>query len=146
MFITIDPENDTFWKNHPTYNTAKKNEDVGLDIPMPSCIVIPPNAVSFKIKLGFKTEPSKGYMLVPRSSITKTSIRLSNSIGIIDKKYRGEIMAVVDNIKDQEVTLAEGACYFQIVSFDGKLPNYQIGSINSNTSRGEGGFGSTGAI
>ena len=38
------------------------------------------------------------YMLVPRSSISKTPLRMANSIGIIDAGYRGEIMAAVDNI------------------------------------------------
>lgn len=145
MFITVDPEKDYFWKNHPTYKTAMKNEDVGLDIPMIKRVIVPPNAISYKIKLGFKAKPTNGYMLVPRSSISKTSIRLANSVGIIDKNYRGEVMVVVDNLKDEEVVLSEGACYFQIVSFDGKLPNYQIDNVDINTSRGEGGFGSTGA-
>ena len=146
MFITIDPISDHLWKNHPTYTKAKTNEDVGLDIPMLKPVIIPPKAISFKIKLGFKAKPTHGYMLVPRSSITKTTIRLANSIGIIDKNYRGEVMVVVDNLKDEEVTLSEGSCYFQIVSFDGKLPNYQIENVSDETSRGAGGFGSTGAV
>lgn len=146
MFITVDPEKDYFWKNHPTYKTAMKNEDVGLDIPMIKRVIVPPNAISYKIKLGFKAKPTNGYMLVPRSSISKTSIRLANSVGIIDKNYRGEVMVVVDNLKDEEVTLSEGSCYFQIVSFDGKLPNYQIENVSDETSRGAGGFGSTGAV
>jgi dUTP pyrophosphatase len=146
MFIIIDPELDHIWRKHPTYTKAKKNEDVGLDIPMSKPVIVPPNAISFKIDLGFKTRPTNGYMLVPRSSISKTSIRLANSIGIIDKNYRGSVMVVVDNLKDEEVILSEGSCYFQIVSFDGKLPGFQIEDVNDETSRGKGGFGSTGAI
>jgi dUTP pyrophosphatase len=144
LFITIDPDNVTNWKNHPTYINAKKNEDVGLDIPMQSTIIVPSNTFSFKVNLQFKAKPNHGYMLVPRSSLgSKTTLRMSNSIGIIDKKYRGYVTAVVDNIGDDNVILQEGACYFQIVAFDGKLPVYQIDNIDVNTSRGEGGFGST---
>ena len=33
FFITIDPDDDSYWTNHPTYSKARKNEDVGLDIP-----------------------------------------------------------------------------------------------------------------
>ena len=84
-------------------------------------------------------------MLVPRSSISKTSIRLANSIGIIDKEYRGDVMVVVDNIGDTDVLLQEGCCYFQIVAFDGILPKFQISDVNVDTSRGIDGFGSTGA-
>ena len=37
---------------------------------------------------------------MPRSSISKTPLRLANAVGLIDAGYRGEIMAAVDNIKD----------------------------------------------
>ena len=144
LFITIDPDNDSNWKNHPTYTSAKKNEDVGLDIPMQSTVIVPSKVSSFKVNLQFKANPTHGYMLIPRSSLgSKTTVRMSNSVGIIDKKYRGYVMAVVDNIGDKDVILQEGACYFQIVAFDGKLPKYQIDNVSVNTSRGEGGFGST---
>ena len=133
----------SYWQNHPTYKKAKKNEDVGLDIPMPHDIIVPNNAISFKIPLGIKTEPSHGYMLLPRSSIIKTTLRLSNSVGIIDKSYRGELVAVVDNIADSPVHLNMGSCYFQIVAFDGNLPSYNLINNLSSTSRGSGGFGST---
>lgn len=145
LFIAVDPDFDTHWKNHPTYTKAKKNEDVGLDIPICNPVVVPANAISFKIDLGFKGKASHGYMLVPRSSISKTGLRLANSIGIIDKNYRGKVMVVVDNVSDEDVLLKEGACYFQIVAFDGVLPRYQIEDVDNNTSRGSGGFGSTGA-
>ena len=145
LFINVDPDIDTHWRNHPTYQKAKKNEDVGLDIPNLVPIVVPANAISFKIDLGFKASPSHGYMLVPRSSISKTGLRLANSIGIIDKNYRGKVMVVVDNVSNEDVVLKEGSCYFQIVAFDGFLPRYQIDNVGTDTSRGSGGFGSTGA-
>ena len=55
-------------------------------------------------------------------------------------------MIVVDNIGSSDVLFQEGCCYFQIIAFDGKLPRYQIDNVNVDTSRGSGGFGSTGAI
>ena len=145
LFLTIDSKNDHYWKNHPTYNKAKINGDVGLDIPMQESVIIPANTYSFKINLNFKAKPTHGYMLLPRSSISKTTIRLANSVGIIDKKYRGDIMVVVDNIGDKDVLFQEGCCYFQIVAFNGVLPKYQVDDVDIDTSRGEGGFGSTGA-
>lgn len=146
LFLTIDPANDYYWKTHPTYKKASINGDVGLDIPMQCSVLIPANCRSYKIDLQFKTEPNHGYMLVPRSSISKTTVRLANSIGIIDKSYRGNVMIVVDNIGSSDVLFQEGCCYFQIIAFDGKLPRYQIDNVNVDTSRGSGGFGSTGAI
>lgn len=146
LFITVDPYNDHYWKTHPTYVKASKNGDVGLDIPMQESIIIPAKTTSFKINLKFRTNPTHGYMLVPRSSITKTNIRLANSIGIIDKQYRGDVMVVVDNIGESDVLFQEGCCYFQIVAFDGNLPRYQIDEVSKSSNRGSGGFGSTGGI
>lgn len=144
LFIYIDAKNPSSWKNHPTYKNAKINEDVGLDVPMQSTVIVPPDCLSFKVDLEFVGEPNHGYLLVPRSSLgSKTSLRMSNSIGIMDKSYRGTVIAVVDNIGNEEVILQEGACYFQIVSFDGKLPKYQLKNVDPNTNRGAGGFGST---
>ena len=145
FFITIQASNPYYWINHHTYSKAKKNEDTGLDIPMQSSILIPPNVKSFKINLGYKGHQTHGYMLVPRSSLSKTGIRLANSIGIVDKNYRGDVCAIIDNVGDTEVLLQEGCCYFQIVSFCGKLPGYQVGEVSEETSRGVDGFGSTGA-
>jgi dUTP pyrophosphatase len=147
LFIKIDPEIEHNWINHPTYKTSQKNKDVGLDIPMQSSVIVPAKAKSFKVSLQFKGAPTHGYMLIPRSSISKTTVRLANSIGIIDMNYRGDVKVVLDNIGDTDVFLQEGCCYFQIVAFDGKLPSYQIEEINpDDTLRGSGGFGSTGAI
>lgn len=38
-----------------------------------------------------------GYYLYPRSSISKTNIRLANSVGIIDSGYRGHLIGVFDH-------------------------------------------------
>ena len=144
MHINIKVLGDNYnWENHKTYNKAVLNQDVGLDVPLPESVSVPPNTTSYKIKLGIKTEPTHGYMLLPRSSIIKTTLRLSNSVGIIDKSYRGELMAVVDNIGNNEVTLEKGCYYFQIVAFDGNLPEYSLVKTISDTFRSIGGFGST---
>tara|TARA_B100001758_G_C18414560_1_gene618477 strand:- start:2045 stop:2494 length:450 start_codon:yes stop_codon:yes gene_type:complete len=145
LFLKIDPEDSHHWENHPTYEKARKNEDVGLDIPMQKSVFIPAKSNSFKINLNIKTNPSHGYMVLPRSSISKTNVRLANSVGIIDKNYRGNVIAVVDNIGETDVLFQEGCCYFQIVAFDGILPKFQIETVNDTTDRGSGGFGSTGA-
>ena len=141
--LKILPVNSYYWTNHPTYNIALKNEDVGLDIPMQKNINIPKKVKAHKIYLGFKTEASHGYMIIPRSSLTKTPLRLANSIGIIDKNYRGEIIVKVDNDDDYPFLMETGKCYFQIVAFDGNLPEFTIVNQINDTYRGEGGFGST---
>jgi dUTP pyrophosphatase len=83
------------------------------------------------------------YFLYPRSSIYKTPLRMSNSVGIIDSKYRNTIKAPVDNISDQDYTISKGTRLFQICA-----PNLQeiklvLTDKLSETNRGSG-FGSSG--
>ena len=82
---------------------------------------------------------------MPRSSISKTPLRQCNSIGLIDAGYRGEIMAAVDNIKDKPFTLETGQRLFQLVAMDGSPIHFELVDELTETDRGEGGFGSTGA-
>ena len=81
---------------------------------------------------------------MPRSSISKTPLRLCNSVGLIDAGYRGEIMAAVDNIKKEDYTIEYGARLFQIVAMDGSPLTFELVSELSKTKRGFDGFGSTG--
>lgn len=98
------------------------------------------------IHFGIQCEPEDGqaYLLIPRSSISKTPLRMANSIGLIDGGYRGEIIAMVDNIKDTSYTAQQGERLFQLVALDGSPIAYELRDEISDTSRGAGGFGSTG--
>ena len=86
----------------------------------------------------------KAYYLFPRSSISKTPLRMSNSIGLIDGGYRGEIMASCDNIKDFNFKIEKGQRLFQLVAVDSSPISYKVVDELSETTRGQGGFGSTG--
>ena len=92
----------------------------------------------------FARLPTAFYMY-PRSSLSKTPLRLANSVGIIDAGYRGELMAVLDNRKtDGSYAVGKGQRLMQIC-----MPNlepFQVQLVDSldETERGEGGFGSTG--
>ena len=99
-----------------------------------------------RIHLGISCEnlDSRPYLLMARSSISKTPIRLSNSVGLIDAGYRGEIMAAVDNIKDISYKVEMGQRLFQIVAMDGSSIQFDISDNLSDSARGKGGFGSTG--
>jgi dUTPase len=96
-----------------------------------------------------------GYYLYPRSSIVKTSLRLANSVGIIDSGYRGELIAVVDkhDSSNDWKTVLKRDCkqydrLFQICS--GDLSPFLVEIVENEsdlgliTERGCGGFGSTG--
>tara|TARA_Y100000591_G_scaffold126039_1_gene107958 strand:- start:70 stop:477 length:408 start_codon:yes stop_codon:yes gene_type:complete len=129
------------YENHGHFHEG----DAGLDLYIIRKQTIKPYE-STLIHLGISCEnlENKPYMLMPRSSIAKTPLRLSNSIGLIDAGYRGEIMAAVDNIKNVPFTLEIGQRLFQLVGMDGSEINFELVKNLSTSARGSGGFGSTG--
>jgi len=123
--------------------------DSGLDIYTPQTHEIKGRSYGNMVPLGIKcsTTYAGGYLLLPRSSLGKTPIRLSNSVGLIDNSYRGEICALVDNISDNTFIMEKFSRHFQLVSSDLKSIEFKIVdslSFLDTTERGEGGFGSTG--
>ena len=119
--------------------------DAGIDLFIVEKQTIKSGETSL-IHLGIACEniEQKPYLLMPRSSISKTPLRLCNSIGLIDAGYRGEIMAAVDNIKDVSYTVDVGDRLFQLVAMDGSSISFSLVGELSSSDRGEGGFGSTG--
>lgn len=87
----------------------------------------------------------RAFWLLPRSSISKTPLRMANSVGLIDAGYRGVLLGATDFQQDYEVKA--GDRYYQIVGAD-LLPWATIHIVDEipggPTMRGEGGFGSTG--
>ena len=130
-----------YYENHGHFHKG----DAGLDLYVINDQTFKPNETNF-IKLGIACEPQDGkaYYLIPRSSISKTPLRMANSIGLIDGGYRGEIMAVCDNIKSEEYKIKSGERLFQLVSSDSSPINFKIKEKLSDTKRADGGFGSTG--
>ena len=121
------------------------NGDAGLDLYTLEDICFSSGETKI-IKLGICCEPKDGvaYYLFPRSSISKTPLRLSNSIGLIDGGYRGEIMASCDNVKNFDYTVKKGDRLFQLVAADNSPIFYILVDTLSDTTRGSDGFGSTG--
>lgn len=148
-YLTIQPMGDCgqFYLEGP----RNYNGDSGFDLFSPRTIIVPAGARGFKLDHQIRVvlsdvyNNSKPFMLCPRSSMgAKTPLRLSNSIGIIDKTYRGNIIALLDNISDEDYQIQLGDRLVQIVQFSGEpITNVEIGIIDK-TERGEGAFGSTG--
>lgn len=89
------------------------------------------------------------FWLAPRSSIWKSGVRQANSLGVIDRSYRGVLMgAVLQNNIDEEVTIIEaGTRLFQVLAPDmGWISRVVLKPLSEldETERGDGGFGSTG--
>ena len=87
-----------------------------------------------------------GYGLYPRSSIGKTSLLLANNVGIIDSGYRGNIIGGFRNLSEQPYQVNRHDRLLQICAPDLRPIMVEIveNSELEETSRQEGGFGSTG--
>jgi dUTP pyrophosphatase len=97
-----------------------------------------------------------GFYMYPRSSISKSKLRLANNVGIIDAGYRGHLMGMFDILytdtfdvlNADKVNVNKFDRYAQICA-PGLIPII-IEIVNSRedlgekTTRGDGGFGSTG--
>ena len=122
------------------------NSDSGFDLYLPEDIEIKPKE-SKMIDLKIKTEPKfpGGFYLYPRSSFSKTPLRLKNSVGIIDNQYRGTLKVPLENTSDTQTFVGKaGERYFQICH--PSLIAMQVEMVDKlgETVRGQGGFGSTG--
>ena len=125
-----------------------KYPDAGLDLYCPNEITIEAGQTA-KVYMGIAAEAIRrgkptGYYIYPRSSISKTPLRLANSVGIIDSGYRGELILVLDNIKDRAYTIKRGQRLAQLCSPALEPIEFELVEHLSATQRGEGGFGSTG--
>lgn len=128
----------------PTY---AHDSDACADMYAMEDVEIPAHFKSVPVKTGVHIQLPEGWvaMLFPRSSIgAKTPLRLSNSAGIIDSGYRGEVRALYDNIGDEPYQIHKGDRIAQMLI----MPSYRFkANIVENledSDRGEGGFGSTG--
>jgi dUTP pyrophosphatase len=131
------------------YYNDKKNyeDDSGFDVYVPINHVVPSRAYSYKIPLGIAVAPDRrqGLNLYSRSSTgSKTPLRLCNHVGVIDANYRGEIIAFVDNVSDQEFIVDAGTRMFQICAPDLIPMSVEFTDNLPSSERGANGFGSTG--
>lgn len=141
------------------------SDDAGVDLYFPEDVVIPAKSLGVLVGLGVATEMYQNvehscndhgrttyfnskkycsYWILPRSSIAKTPIRLSNSIGLIDAGYRGELKAALDNHSNEDYKIKKGTRLFQL-SHPQLVPlKVKLVAQLSETQRGNKGFGSTG--
>ena len=82
-------------------------------------------------------------LLFPRSSIYKTKMTLTNCVGVIDSGYRGEIMMKF-KMTDNRTMYSVGDRIGQLVIMPYPEVEFEEVEELSETSRGSGGYGSTG--
>lgn len=129
----------------PTYGSA---EAAGADLYacLEEAVVIQPGEV-FWVPTGIALEVPKGCagLIYARSSLgTKRGLAPANKVGVVDSDYRGEVKVVLFNHSKQPQTLEPNERVAQLIITPVLTPAYEEVEELSDTSRGVGGFGSTG--
>ena len=159
MQFLIKPLNDDvkeLYKNHSTYHAG----DSGLDLFIIQDEVIPAGQTKI-VDLGIccqlrkqafscifnkvMSEKYYSYNMYPRSSISKTPLRLANGVGLCDAAYTGPLKAALHNTDlNNDFTIKKGERYVQLAYPTLDQVTFVLVNELRDTTRGDGGFGSTG--
>lgn len=99
------------------------------------------------ISTGIFIELPEGYeaQVRPRSGLAvKKGLTVLNSPGTIDADYRGEVKVILINLSQETVTIENGERIAQMVIQKHEQADWEEVKVLNETSRGAGGFGSTG--
>lgn len=154
---------DAIQKRYLQIISNPKEIDAGFDLFCPHALEILPEGQQISINFNIRCKAAvlqngdgsahmSGYYLYPRSSLSKTPLRLANSVGIIDSGYRGEIIGKFDISTHMLFLKAKWGCgpFERLVQLCAPslmpiLP-VLVDTVEElgSSQRGEGGFGSTG--
>ena len=129
----------------PTFGSA---EAAGADLYacLEQDVTIAPGETAF-IPTGLAMELPRGYagLIYARSGLAcKRGLAPANKVGVVDSDYRGEFIVALHNHGTQPQTVSTGERIAQLVVTPVLIPEYVEVETLSETSRGSGGFGSTG--
>jgi len=132
-------------KSNKLKNTPKYAQEGDAGIDLTATEVLSESDLQITYSTGISLEIPVGYagLIFPRSSIRKKSLILSNSVGVIDSGYRGEIQATFIKTDCGSVyEVGDRICQIIIVPY----PKVNLIPVKrlTETVRGENGFGSTG--
>jgi dUTP pyrophosphatase len=135
-----------------------KEGDAGMDLVATEIIKDTPEQITYGTGLAMEIRDGFVGLVFPRSSIRKTGLQLSNSVGVIDSGYRGELQAtfnktfgsesMYDEMKVKEMqpnefyNVGDRICQLVVIP----TPVITVKEVDelTETERGHGGFGSTG--
>jgi dUTP pyrophosphatase len=155
--LPSSPEIAEFYKSRQNFST-----DAGIDLYCPNDLEITMGQTSLldlqvKCRMLDPNGNPVSYYVYPRSSISQTPLSLANSVGIIDRDYRGNIKAAFRHNVDlsflavgatfenlPKYTVKKGTRLVQITSPTLDPLQLKIVDCLDDTARGTGGFGSTG--
>ena len=136
----------------PTY---AKEGDAGMDLVATEIIKDTPEQITYGTGLAMEIRDGFVGLVFPRSSIRKTGLQLSNSVGVIDSGYRGEIQATFNKIfggegmyDEMKVNEIQPNDYYKVGDRIAQIiilpyPQIEFEEVEelSDSERGEGGFG-----
>lgn len=128
----------------PTY---AHDTDAAADLYSMEEITVPAHSYGNKLRTGVKIQLPEGWlaMILPRSSIgAKTPLRLSNSVGLIDSGYRGELGILYDNTSNEDYHINQGDRIAQLLVMPSYRFQAKVVDILADSDRGETGFGDSG--
>lgn len=121
--------------------------DAGLDLVAAQELTLLPGARGV-VPTGIAVAIPSGWagLVVPRSGLARRQgITLTNSPGLIDAGYRGEVQILVINHDDAPQTIAAGERIAQLVVVPMLMaPVREVEELPGSDGRGRGGFGSSG--
>ena len=138
MKIKLDPGGTT--------PTKADQGAAGYDLYACGDYTIYPNEV-VKVSCGVSMEIPEGVvgLLFARSGLgINKRITPANAVGVIDSSFRGTVVAALQNLSDDKFVIANGDRVAQMVFVQYNSYNFEVVEELSETSRGEGGFGSSG--
>jgi dUTP pyrophosphatase len=126
----------------PTY---AKDGDAGMDLVATRIISNTTFDVSYGTDLAMEIPNGFVGLVFPRSSVRKYELALSNSVGVIDSGYRGELQATFKKTNGLDsLAYKVGDRIAQIMIIPHPPIEFKEVDDLSDTERGDGGFGSTG--
>ena len=134
-------------KDNAIVPTKGSQHAAGYDLYSTETVTIRPHETVL-IGTGWAMEFPIGYFgaIFARSGLaTKEGLRPANCVGVIDSDYRGEVKVALHNDSNDLRTIAKGDRIAQLIIMDYYfVSDFEEVNILIDTSRGEGGFGSTG--
>jgi len=125
--------------------TRAHDTDAGMDFYTPHRVEIrPKSAALVETGLRCEFEDKNVFMLIKDKSGLAVKKGITVGAGVIDNGYRGEIKILLYNWSNFVVTFTPGSKIAQGIILPVIYPTIIEGEVNVETSRGEGGFGSTG--
>ena len=105
----------------------------------PGARIMAPTGLAFAVPPGFEAQ------VRPRSGLAaKAGVTCLNTPGTIDSDYRGEVKVILINLGEEDFTIRRGDRIAQLVIAPVTQASWSLVANLDETSRGTGGFGSTG--